>query len=78
MFSEADFNKQLGKRLQNARKASKLTQSEAAVHFNMSQDTISKYERGLASVPAPRVLQFSKLYDRPVSFFFMSTTLSSK
>ena len=69
---QANFKRNQGLLLRNARKAAKLTQEEVASEFGLSQDTISKYERGEYSVDSYRLLEFSKLYSKPVTFFFMS------
>lgn len=73
MSFESRFNKELGLRLRAARKSANMTQQEVAARFNLSQDSISKYERGRSSVPASKLYQFSKLYEKPVSFFFMNS-----
>jgi transcriptional regulator with XRE-family HTH domain len=69
------FKRNQGLLLRNARKSAKLTQKEVAFQFGLSQDTISKYERGEYSVDSYRLLEFSKLYSKPVTFFFMSERL---
>lgn len=74
-LSETEFNRQLGKRLQAARKRANMTQEQVAAHFQLSQDSISKYERGKAAVPASKVFSFSKLYSTPLTFFFMNSQL---
>jgi transcriptional regulator with XRE-family HTH domain len=70
---EVHFRKQQGNLLKKARKQINLSQEEVAAHFGISQDCISKYERGLATVNTFKLKEFSKLYEKPITFFFMDS-----
>lgn len=65
------FNRQQGKLLQRARREKNLSQRKVAAHFGVSQNMISKYERGYTPVPPYYLSQFSQMYEKPVTFFFM-------
>lgn len=65
------FKKSQGNQLRKARKSADMTQEQAATHFGISQDTISKYERGEYNIDTFRLLEFAKLYSKPITFFFM-------
>jgi transcriptional regulator with XRE-family HTH domain len=69
----AGFNLALGQKLRSARKSASLTQNEVATFMELSQDSISKYERGNSEVAPYKLLQFSKLYRKPITFFFMDS-----
>lgn len=71
LLDKAKFRKNQGNLLKKARKSADLTQEEVAIHFGLSQDTISKFERGISDVDSYRLLEFSKLYSKPITFFFM-------
>lgn len=65
------FNSLLGRKLRAARKSASMTQQEVASFMDCSQDSISKYERGNASIGSYKLLQFSRLYKKPINFFYM-------
>lgn len=68
----SDFNKNLGKLLKQARKAENLSQEDVGTILGVSQDTISNHEKG-ASVSAQRLLEFAKVYKKPINFFYMGS-----
>jgi transcriptional regulator with XRE-family HTH domain len=67
----ANFNKSVGKLLQKARKQSKFSQEYVGAELGLSQDTVSKHEKG-KPVTAHRLKEFSKLYRKPITFFYMT------
>jgi transcriptional regulator with XRE-family HTH domain len=69
----ASFNKNIGTLLKQARIDSSLSQEIVGEKLGLSQDSISKYENGSA-VTAFKLLKFSKLYRKPISFFYMTTS----
>lgn len=66
------FSKNLGDRLQKARKSNKLTQKTVAEKLGTSQKRISDIEAGNCKHSAFDLLQFSKIYQKPISYFYMS------
>lgn len=75
---EAEFRKNQGYLLRKARKSSTYSQTQVGAMFGLSQDTISKIEKGEQPVTSYRLLEFAKLYDKPVSFFYMVNTSELK
>lgn len=59
----------LGLRLQEARKATGLTQLDVATHLGMARTTIVAIEKGDRRVTPHELLQFVKLYRRSISDF---------
>jgi len=57
----------LGLRLQEARKATGMTQQEVADHLGMARTTVVAIEKGERKVTSQEVVQFAKLYKRAVS-----------
>ncbi len=66
------FRKNLGTLLKKARESAKFTQEEVALKMNMSQDNISRFERGKGQVSSHRLLKFSKIYQKPITYFYMA------
>jgi Zn-dependent peptidase ImmA (M78 family) len=60
----------IGARLQAARRAIGLTQSEVGKQVGMVTSTISAIEAGKRSVSGAELYQFAQLYRRPLAFFF--------
>lgn len=71
-LDKQSFYSDLGNRLKAARKTANMTQSEVAGQLQVTQEAISNYERGRKELSSLQLLQFSKLYNRPVSYFYMS------
>lgn len=69
----ASFNQNVGTLLKKARLDADLSQEVVGEKLGLSQDSISKYEKG-SNVSAFKLLQFSKLYRKPISFFYMTTS----
>jgi transcriptional regulator with XRE-family HTH domain len=67
------FNKSVGTLLKKARKQSNFSQEYVGDILGISQDTISKHEKG-TPVTAYRLKEFSKLYRKPITFFYMADT----
>jgi Zn-dependent peptidase ImmA (M78 family)/DNA-binding XRE family transcriptional regulator len=60
----------LGARLQAARRAIGLTQTEVGKELGMVTSTISAIEAGKRSVSGPELYRFAQIYKRPLAFFF--------
>ncbi len=60
---------QLGSRLQEARKARKLTQEDVARHLGVARTTVTAIEKGLRQVKPKELLDLAELYGREVSHF---------
>jgi ribosome-binding protein aMBF1 (putative translation factor) len=57
------------KRLRKARKLAQLTQVAAAEKLNKTQSYISKCEKGELRVDVIQLLEFAKLYGKPITYF---------
>lgn len=77
---EEQFRKSQGLLLKKARKNTlqQYSQAEVGAKFGLSQDSISKMEKGEQAVSSYRLLEFAKLYNKPVSFFYMVNTTDLK
>lgn len=71
---EEQFRKSQGSLLKKARKNTNYSQEQVGALFGVSQDTISKIENGKQTVNSYHLLEFAKLYNKPVSFFYMVNT----
>ena len=67
LLSEQVDPRNLGLRLQEARKATGMTQQEVADHLGMARTTVVAIEKGERKVTSHEVVQFAKLYKRAVS-----------
>lgn len=72
-----EFNKAVGNMLQQARMSANMTQEQVGAELAISQDIISRHEKG-SSISAFRLRQFARLYEKPVSFFYMADIAPSK
>jgi transcriptional regulator with XRE-family HTH domain len=70
-----NFNKAVGNLLQKARVSANMTQEEVGTELELSQDIVSRHEKG-AAVSAFRLRQFARLYAKPISFFYMADITS--
>ncbi len=71
-------NATIGSRLQAARRALGLTQTEAGSKMGMVTSTISAIEAGKRSVTGTELYQFARLYQRPITYFLeMGETTTS-
>lgn len=66
-----DVNKKIGLKLKTARKSAEFSQESAAKKLGVNQDTISRLERGTTTISAEHLLNFSKLYSKPITFFYI-------
>lgn len=69
---ELEFIKQQGQLLKKARKHSKFSQEDVGKHIGISQDIISRFETGKQPVSPYKLLEFAKLYNKPITFFYMT------
>ncbi len=67
----------IGARLQAARRAIGLTQTDVGKQMGMVTSTISAIEAGKRSVSGAELYQFAQIYKRPLAFFF-STQLPTE
>jgi Zn-dependent peptidase ImmA (M78 family)/DNA-binding XRE family transcriptional regulator len=58
----------LGMRLQEARKATGMTQGDVAIHLGMARTTVVAIEKGERKLTPHELLQFASLYRRSVSY----------
>lgn len=65
------FNKEVGRLLQKARVSASMSQEQVGKELNISQDAVSRHENG-SVVSAFRLREFARLYEKPVSFFYMA------
>lgn len=65
-----DLKSHVGSRVQQARKAKKLTQAEVADRLGKAVETISNIERGASWTSLEMLESLSKLLDERVEFFF--------
>lgn len=63
-------NATIGARLQAARRALALTQTEVGKQMRMATSTISEIEAGKRGVTGPELHAFARLYHRPIAYFF--------
>lgn len=67
---KAKYNYEL---LELAREARKLTQKEVALRISFSQSRLSKAEVGKQTLTEENLIELSKVYDYPLSFFYTNT-----
>lgn len=59
----------LGRRLQQARRALGLTQTDVGQKMNMATSTVSELEAGKRRVSGTELYKFARIYRRPLAFF---------
>ena len=65
----ADKYQQFIQRLKAARKEAGLTQVQTAEKLNKTQSYISKCENGELRIDVIQLLEFAKLYEKPITYF---------
>jgi transcriptional regulator with XRE-family HTH domain len=78
MNDKALFNQQVGDKLRRLRKAKNKSQASVGADFSFSQDVVSEIERGKRPLEAYELAAFSSYYEKPITFFFMNSTLPTK
>ncbi|EFA6874535.1 helix-turn-helix transcriptional regulator [Escherichia coli] len=68
--TEAD--KLIGKRIQQRRKESKLTAASLSEKIGVSQQQLSRYERGTNKINVSHLIDIAAYLDTPISWFFTS------
>ena len=68
---EQEFKKHQGSLLRKARKDARFSQQEVGTQLGVSQDIVSKLEKGDQAVSSYRLLELAKLYQKPITFFYM-------
>jgi transcriptional regulator with XRE-family HTH domain len=78
MDNKSLFNRQVGEKLRSLRKAKNKSQASVGADFSFSQDVVSEIERGKRPLEAYELAAFSSYYEKPITFFFMNSTLPTK
>jgi transcriptional regulator with XRE-family HTH domain len=78
MDNKSLFNRQVGEKLRSLRKAKNKSQASVGADFSFSQDVVSEIERGKRPLEAYELASFSSYYEKPITFFFMNSTLPTK
>jgi transcriptional regulator with XRE-family HTH domain len=78
MNDKSLFNQQVGDKLRRLRKAKNKSQASVAADFSFGQDVVSEIERGVKTISAFELAAFSAYYEKPITYFFMNSTLPSK
>jgi transcriptional regulator with XRE-family HTH domain len=78
MNDKSLFNQQVGEKLRSLRKAKNKSQASVGADFSFSQDVVSEIERGKRPLEVYELMAFSKYYEKPITYFFMNSTLPSK
>ncbi|WOO48773.1 helix-turn-helix transcriptional regulator [Hafnia alvei] len=68
--TEAD--KLIGKRIQQRRKEKKLTAASLSEKIGVSQQQLSRYERGTNKINVTHLIDIATYLDTPISWFFIS------
>lgn len=68
-----EFNRKQGLLLKKARKAANFSQQDVANLLDVRQEMVSKYETGKSIIPSYHLLKFSRIYQKPITFFYMDT-----
>lgn len=69
--NEKEFIRHQGSLLRKARKEAKFSQQEVGSQLGVSQDIVSKLEKGDQAVSSYRLLELAKMYEKPITFFYM-------
>lgn len=65
-----DFNKSIGARIAEARRAKKMSQAETAKKLGISTQKLSNWERGYSPIPAAALYHISDVLACPIPYFF--------
>ena len=68
-----DFNKSIGARIAEARRAKKMSQAEAAQKLGISKQKLSNWERGYSPIPAGTLYSISEVLSCPIPYLFCET-----
>lgn len=68
--TEAD--KLIGKRIQQRRKEKKLTADQLSYKIGVSQQQLSRYERGTNKINVTHLIDIAAYLETPISWFFLS------
>ncbi|MBK5143423.1 helix-turn-helix transcriptional regulator [Budviciaceae bacterium BWR-B9] len=74
--TEAD--KLIGKRIQQRRKEKKLTAASLSEKIGVSQQQLSRYERGTNKINVTHLIDIAAYLDTPISWFFISHDVENK
>ena len=65
-----DFNKSIGARIAEARRAKKMSQAETAQKLGISTQKLSNWERGYSPIPAGALYSISEVLSCPIPYLF--------
>ncbi|MEZ5850419.1 MAG: helix-turn-helix transcriptional regulator [Hyphomicrobiaceae bacterium] len=71
-------DRNIGKCLKLRREVLGLTESDVASRAGISRRQLEKYEHGENRVPASRLMDFARILDAPVSYFFQDKQVSGR
>lgn len=74
--TEAD--KLIGQRIQQRRKEQKLTADKLSEEIGVSQQQLSRYERGTNKINVAHLIDIAAHLNTPISWFFMDYDLDNK
>lgn len=69
--SVTEIDQSIGRRIQMRRKELKITASELSEQLEMSQQQLSRYERGTNKINVSHLVNIAVLLDIPISWFFL-------
>ena len=65
-----NISKYIGKKIVEIRVEIKVTQANLAKAINITQNTLSRYERGIRDIPSAILNSISKYFDMPIYYFY--------
>ena len=75
-FTSTDLDVLLGKRVKLRRKELRVSAAQLAEALDLSQQQLSRYERGGNRISAALLVDIAALLDTPVEWFFLDCTSS--
>ena len=69
--SVTEIDQSIGRRIQMRRKELKITASELSEKLEISQQQLSRYERGTNKINVSHLVNIAVLLDIPISWFFL-------
>ena len=69
--SVTEIDQSIGRRIQMRRKELKITASELSEQLEISQQQLSRYERGTNKINVSHLVNIAVLLDIPISWFFL-------
>ena len=75
MSSNEKLKKELGARVQRARRDLGLTQEELAARIGVTQGVVSNLENGVSTLDVPDLPRWARALEKPVMYFYLSSEL---